>query len=317
MKPFVLLATRAEDLPADEEYALFLRYTGLSPDELVRVRLESEPMPRFDLDELSGIFVGGGPFNASDPLEKKSAVQRRVEAEFASLLDEVVARDFPFLGACYGIGTLGAHQNAVIDRTYPEPISIVPVTTTEAGASDPLLAGMPTTFDAFVGHKEAISQLPDSATLLASSDVVSLHVPLTPGTRGMLGAAELDRMRPGSLLVDVARGGIVDERALDAVLRDPDRGPAVAALDVFEAEGDRFTSPLVGNPHAILTPHVAGMTAGAMVESSRRLVAAFARFLRHPRPRRRTGTCSRYGAVPGSTAVSTACSAGAVVDRGA
>ena len=169
MKPFVLLATRAEDVPADEEYALFLRYTGLSPDELVRVRLEAEPMPRFDLDALSGIFVGGGPFNASDPLEKKSTVQRRVEAEFASLLDEVVDRDFPFLGACYGIGTLGAHQNAVIDRTYPEPISVVPVTITEAGASDPLLEGMPTTFDAFVGHKEAISQLPASATLLASS----------------------------------------------------------------------------------------------------------------------------------------------------
>ena len=169
MKPFVLLATRAEDVPADEEYALFLRYTGLSPHELVRVRLEAEPMPRFDLDALSGIFVGGGPFNASDPLEKKSTVQRRVEAEFASLLDEVVDRDFPFLGACYGIGTLGAHQNAVIDRTYPEPISVVPVTITEAGASDPLLEGMPTTFDAFVGHKEAISQLPASATLLASS----------------------------------------------------------------------------------------------------------------------------------------------------
>jgi GMP synthase (glutamine-hydrolysing) len=169
VKPFVLLATRAEDVPADEEYALFLRYTGLSPDELVRVRLEAEPMPRFDLDALSGIFVGGGPFNASDPLEKKSTVQRRVEAEFASLLDEVVDRDFPFLGACYGIGTLGAQQNAVIDRTYPEPISVVPVTITEAGASDPLLEGMPTTFDAFVGHKEAISQLPASATLLASS----------------------------------------------------------------------------------------------------------------------------------------------------
>jgi GMP synthase (glutamine-hydrolysing) len=169
VKPFVLLATRAEDVPADEEYALFLRYTGLSPDELVRVRLEAEPMPHFDLDALSGIFVGGGPFNASDPLEKKSTVQRRVEAEFASLLDEVVDRDFPFLGACYGIGTLGAHQHAVIDRTYPEPISVVPVTITEAGASDPLLEGMPATFDAFVGHKEAISQLPASATLLASS----------------------------------------------------------------------------------------------------------------------------------------------------
>ncbi|HEY9324715.1 MAG TPA: glutamine amidotransferase [Agromyces sp.] len=169
MKPFVLLATRAEDVPADEEYALFLRYTGLDPEHLIRVRLEAGPMPTLDLDELSGIFVGGGPFNASDPPEKKSAVQQRVEAEFDSLLDEVVARDFPFLGACYGIGTLGAHQGAVIDRAFPEPISVVTVTATEAGASDPLLADMPTAFDAFVGHKEAISQLPGSATLLASS----------------------------------------------------------------------------------------------------------------------------------------------------
>lgn len=169
MKPFVLLATRAEDLPADEEYSLFLRYAGLRPEQLVRVRLEAGPMPRLDLDELSGILVGGGPFNASDPVERKSPVQRRVEAEFSHLLDEVVARDFPFLGACYGVGTLGAHQGAVIDRTFSEPISVVPVSLTEAGASDPLLAGMPRAFEAFVGHKEAITSLPASATLLASS----------------------------------------------------------------------------------------------------------------------------------------------------
>jgi GMP synthase (glutamine-hydrolysing) len=169
VKPFVLLATRAEDVPADEEYALFLRYTGLQEHELVRVRLEAERMPRLDLDALSGIFVGGGPFNASDPDEKKSAVQHRVEAEFQTLLDEVVARDFPFLGACYGVGTLGVHQGAVIDRTYSEPISVVPVTLTEDGASDPLLENLPREFAAFVGHKEAITVLPPSATLLASS----------------------------------------------------------------------------------------------------------------------------------------------------
>lgn len=169
MKPFVLLATRAEDVPADEEYALFLRYTGLDERDLVRVRLEAEAMPRFDLDALSGIFVGGGPFNASDPAATKSAVQHRVEAEFQTLLDEVVDRDFPFLGACYGIGTLGTHQGAVIDRAFTEPISVVPVTLSEAGASDPLLAALPREFDAFVGHKEAISVLPASATLLASS----------------------------------------------------------------------------------------------------------------------------------------------------
>jgi GMP synthase (glutamine-hydrolysing) len=169
VKPFVLLATRAEDLPADEEYALFLRYTGLSEDELIRVRLESGPMPHFDLDELSGIFVGGGPFNASDPAEKKSAAQHRVEAEFAALLAEVVPRDFPFLGACYGVGTVGSHLGATIDRTYSEPISVVPVTMTDAGTSDPLLEDLPPTFEAFVGHKEAITALPASAVLLASS----------------------------------------------------------------------------------------------------------------------------------------------------
>ncbi|MFS0733304.1 glutamine amidotransferase [Microbacterium sp. 1P10UB] len=169
MKPFVLLATRAEDGPADEEYELFLRGTGLQPSELVRVRLEATRMPRFDFDEISGIFVGGGPFNASDPTEKKSPVQLRVEAEFSALLDRVVRRDFPFLGACYGVGTLGAHQGAVIDRTHSEPISVVPVTLTEAGVHDPILAGMPAEFTAFVGHKEAIRVLPPHAVLLASS----------------------------------------------------------------------------------------------------------------------------------------------------
>ena len=140
VKPFVLLATRADDAPADEEYALFLRYTGLDERDLLRVRLEAGPMPGLDLSALSGIFVGGGPFNASDPPDRKTPVQHRVEAEFRALLDEVVTRDFPFLGACYGVGTLGVHQGALIDGTYAEPISVVPVTLTDAGASDPILA---------------------------------------------------------------------------------------------------------------------------------------------------------------------------------
>lgn len=176
MKPFVLLATRAEDSPADEEYALFMRYTGLSEDELIRIRLESGHMPALDLDRLSGIFVGGGPFNASDPHEKKSAVQHRVEGEFRGLLADVVDRDFPFFGACYGIGTVGAYLGATIDGTYREPISVVPVTLTDAGAADPLLAGMPVTFDAFVGHKEAIRELPPRATHLASSPTAPVQM---------------------------------------------------------------------------------------------------------------------------------------------
>ena len=64
----------------------------------------------------------------------------------------------------------------MIDRTYPEPISVVPVALTEAGASDPLLEGLPREFEAFVGHKEAITALPASATLLASSPMCPVQM---------------------------------------------------------------------------------------------------------------------------------------------
>ena len=169
MKPFLLLSSRAEDLAAEEEYAAFLRCTGLPPEGLQRIRLEAAPLPRLDLGDWSGILLGGGPFNSSDPAEAKSAVQRRVEADLNALLDDVVARDFPFFGACYGIGTVGVHQGGVVDRVHAEPISAVPVTLTSAGLADPVLAGMPERFDAFVGHKEACRVLPPSAVLLASS----------------------------------------------------------------------------------------------------------------------------------------------------
>lgn len=169
MKPFLLLATRPEDEAADDEYAAMLRAGGLEERELHRVRLEAAPMPALDLDRYAGVILGGGPFDSSDPEEAKSANQRRVEAELRSLLDELVARDFPFLGACYGVGTLGVHQGGVVDRTYGEPVGAVPVTLSAEGLADPVLKGVPETFAAFVGHKEACRVPPPTATLLASS----------------------------------------------------------------------------------------------------------------------------------------------------
>jgi GMP synthase (glutamine-hydrolysing) len=169
VKPFLLLSSRAEDLAADGEYEAFLRCTGLAEHELRRIRTEAAPLPELRLDDWSGIFIGGGPFNSSDPPESKSAVQMRVERELAALLDEVVARDFPFFGACYGVGTLGVHQGGVVDRTYAEPISAVTITLTEEGLADPVLAGVPAEFQAFVGHKEACRMLPPTAVLLATS----------------------------------------------------------------------------------------------------------------------------------------------------
>ena len=176
MRPFLLLSSRAEDVAADGEYAAFLRYTGLPPELLRRIRMDAGPMPALDLDDYAGIFVGGGPFNSSDAPLEKSAVQHRVEHELGRLLDQVVARDFPFFGACYGIGTLGVHQGGVIDGTYAEPISAVRVRLTEEGLADPVLAGMAEEFDAFVGHKEACSVLPRNAVLLASSDACPVQM---------------------------------------------------------------------------------------------------------------------------------------------
>jgi GMP synthase (glutamine-hydrolysing) len=169
VRPFLLLSTRAEDLAAEEEYAAFLRCTGLPTDRLHRHRMEAAPLPDLDLDDYAGVFVGGGPYNSSDPWETKSATQRRVERELFALLDEVVRRDFPFFGACYGIGTLGVHQGGVIDRTYGEPVAPVGIRLTPEGTADPVLAGLPAEFDAFVGHKEACRVLPPSAVLLAGS----------------------------------------------------------------------------------------------------------------------------------------------------
>lgn len=94
-------------------------------------------------------------------------------------------------------------------------------------------------------------------TLLQQVDVLSLHCPLTDATRGLIGPQELDRMRPDALLIDTARGGIVDEAALAAALRAGRLGGA--GIDVLAQEPPVDGSPLLepGIPNLIVTPHVA------------------------------------------------------------
>ena len=169
MKPFLLLSVRAEDAAADNEYDSFLTLSGLGEGELRRVRLEQRALGEIDLSEWSGVWLGGGPFNYSDPDELKTPVQRRVEADLHGLLGRMVQADFPFLGACYGVGALGRRLGAPVDRQYGEPVGAVEITLTAPGRQDPLLSGLPAAFDAFTGHKEAVSRLPGQAVLLASS----------------------------------------------------------------------------------------------------------------------------------------------------
>jgi GMP synthase (glutamine-hydrolysing) len=167
--PFLLLSIRGEDEAADDEYGAMMRFAGLDERGMHRIRLTHRELGDVDLSQWSGIVLGGGPYTVSDDPAAKSPTQLRVEAELAGLLTEVIAGDFPFLGCCYGVGTLGAAIGAVIDRSHPEPVAGVTVHLTSEGRRDPLFAGLPDTFDAFGGHKEAASSLPSHVVRLATS----------------------------------------------------------------------------------------------------------------------------------------------------
>jgi (S)-sulfolactate dehydrogenase len=107
--------------------------------------------------------------------------------------------------------------------------------------------------------------------LVAEADVVSLHVPLSASTRGLFDAARIEAMKPGALLVNASRGGIVDEAALVAALKRGHLGGA--ALDVFATEPLPADNVFAGCPNLLLTPHVAGPSRESSVRIST-LVAA-------------------------------------------
>jgi (S)-sulfolactate dehydrogenase len=108
-------------------------------------------------------------------------------------------------------------------------------------------------------------------TLLASSDVISLHVPLLPSTQHLMNAARLAQVKPGAIVINSARGGVVDEAAVVAALRRGHLGGA--ALDVFEQEPLKSGAMFADCPNLILTPHIAGVS----LESNERVSELIAR----------------------------------------
>ncbi|MCP3970265.1 MAG: glutamine amidotransferase [Rhodobacteraceae bacterium] len=171
MKPFLILQLRPETEASDNEYDAILAKGGLTPDRSHRIRLDCEGIPAdLRLGDYAGTIVGGGPGCVSDPPERKSPVEARIEAAVMGLMPEITSRDLPFLGCCYGIGILAHHLGGrVTKEAHSEPVGTSPCALTLDGREDPLLAGCPDEFDAFVGHKEAVQALPPGAVHLVSS----------------------------------------------------------------------------------------------------------------------------------------------------
>jgi phosphoglycerate dehydrogenase-like enzyme len=115
-------------------------------------------------------------------------------------------------------------------------------------------------------------ELTDLDGVLAVADFLTIHVPLSDRTRGMIGAAELARIKPGAFLINVARGGVVDEAALFVELQ-PGGRLRGAGLDVHVNEGEGKVSPLATLPNVVLTPHIGATTVDAQREIGREVVA--------------------------------------------
>ena len=126
------------------------------------------------------------------------------------------------------------------------------------------------------------AELVSKERLLAESDAISVHAPLTPQTRHVIGEPELRAMKPEACLINTARGPLVDEYALARALSEG--WIAGAGIDVLEAEPPPDGHPLLAEPNAIVTPHAAFMSEESVLELERRAAMAVVRVLQGRMP---------------------------------
>jgi GMP synthase (glutamine-hydrolysing) len=176
-KPFLILQLRPEDEAADDELWAIMKSGGLRQADIVRYRIDQGPLPKVNLIDYSGIIVGGGPFNISDTEHVKNEAQKNLERDLHHLLDRVIADDFPYLGACFGLGILAQHLGGKISKEkYGENVEALDIHLTDAAKSDQLTSELVPDFRAFAGHKESCQDVPPGAVLLASSDNCPVHM---------------------------------------------------------------------------------------------------------------------------------------------
>ena len=173
----------------------------------------------------------------------------------------------PLRGKTLGLFGLGRIGKAMIPRAHAFGMNVIAV--------DPLYSQP--------GRSEALGiSFVDFDSLLSNSDVLSLHCPLTPETRELFNASVFSRMKPGSVFINTARGGVVNELDLCEALA---QGPlAGAGLDVLEPEPPRPDHPLLKLDQVVISPHISGIDTKAMADMANKAAECIVSLYKHGWP---------------------------------
>lgn len=205
-------------------------------------------------------------------------------AEHTMALLLALAKDLPLLSAAVAGGAWRKAETKVRDVAGLRLGLVGCGAIGQAVARLAAAFGMPVAaYDPVLPASAGIAPAADLHALLARSDVLSLHLPLLPATRRLIGAAELAALPQGAIVLNTARGGLIDEAALLEALESGHL--AGAGLDVFEDEPPPDGHPLRRHPRVICTPHVAGVTDGSLVNMGVMAAECIVAVLRgHPVP---------------------------------
>ncbi len=228
-----------------------IQVTGAGVDRLDKPRIERLGIPVANVPGGSNSALGEYVTTAASLLLRRFAwsSDEIKRGNYAAFRARLVAENLSGLRELQvGLVGLGVIGRAVAEAFRPHGCRIV--------SYDPALT------DASAAAALGV-QLVSLEDLLATSDVVSLHVPLLPATRNLIGAVQLARMKPGAILIQASRGGIVDESALADALKAGRLGGA--AVDVYSTEPPGPDNPLLAlsgdaAERILLTPHIAGVT---------------------------------------------------------
>ena len=170
--PLLYVCVRPQQGAAAAEYESFRAAARLDESQLVKLDLVHEPLPGDVFERYGGFFVGGSPFNVTDPESTKTDVQRRLEGDLERIAAAAMTADDSGTSAfftCYGIGVVTRLLGGEVSRAYPEDTGPVTVDLTPAGENDALLGTLARRFTALTAHKEGSALVPPGAVLLAKN----------------------------------------------------------------------------------------------------------------------------------------------------